>query len=107
MNLDIVYRENMDNIDCSDALVEHARSGRSRCIHCHLTISSNSLRFGVTQTPVDEGFFSATTRFVHVACGRDFNEYRRSIGGNTISLLDLRFLNNLSNADRNIVENAL
>lgn len=97
-----------DGIDCSNPLVEHARSGRSTCIHCNTLIAFGALRFGVTQfTQEIYRHDRDMTRFLHVTCGRSYNHYRRSIGANTISLLNMHSLNNLSNSDRRIVESSI
>ena len=93
-----------EGIDCSSAIVEHARSGRSKCIHCDQLIALGALRFGVLQM---QEYHDSYHRFLHVSCGREFNNRRRAIGGNTISLLNMHSLNNLSNSDRRLVESSI
>ena len=96
--------EYLDDIDCSDALVEHARSGRSRCILCNELISNGSLRFGVTRY---SDVYGPTTAFLHLACGRDYNTSRRVQNANVISLVNLRNYRNLSRSDQRLVDASL
>jgi hypothetical protein len=84
--------EGDDYIDCSDVFVEHARSGRSRCIHCSGVIEQGALRFGVSA----RGENYTSTKFLHVICGAAFNAYRRHRHSNTITISSLQQLDTLS-----------
>lgn len=97
---------NSGTIDCANAIVEPARSGRSRCIHCRDLIASSSLRFGVHEDS-EMYYGNASVRFIHVRCGRAFNATRRAADLNVISLMSLQNVDLLSHSDRLLVEAAL
>lgn len=81
-----------DGYDCTNALVEYARSGRSQCIHCRTTIPNRSLRFGISR---ESEMYESSTSFIHAECAPDFNagrvaNYPEGMVANIIRVGDLR-----------------
>ncbi len=82
--------EDDSRYDGSNAYVEHARSGRSRCIICQETIMNRELRVVVTET---YDYHDETERFIHLRCVVSFNEMVASRQRIVPSHVNLRHLN--------------
>jgi FtsZ-interacting cell division protein YlmF len=86
--------------DGSNASAEYARSARSRCVMCNLSIANRELRISVTQS---YEYHDSNTRFIHPRCIRAFNEMVSTRQRIQPARINLR---GISAADAQIIRNS-
>ncbi len=95
--------EEDEYICCDDAEVEHARSGRATCIHCHSLIAVGVIRFGVTQRAEE---YYTSTKFVHMTCANAFNSHRGA-RQSKIRVESLRGLHTFNGREQQLIRSSI
>lgn len=91
-----------DEYDCTDSLVERARSGRSRCIQCRILIPMSELRVGVYQ---EHEQYASQRKWLHLGCISMFNSTR--VGRSSVRYSSLHGLDALSDGELAQVTSAI